>query len=201
MIIATTVLETAQGEFNVSTHGVEGSAERCLSISQGDLSEAGTVVRLHSSCIFGEALAACDCDCGPQLVTAMQEVDKRGSGAIVYLYQEGRGAGLDFKIQGMERQRVRGINSYQAYESLGLPRDLRDYALAGTALADLGFARAVTLMSNNPTKRKALEELGYTVEAQFALSYAVSQRAYDYLMMKQVEGDHSLDFDKISFVR
>ncbi|MCF3165788.1 GTP cyclohydrolase II [Streptomyces violaceoruber] len=200
MIIATTVLETAQGEFSVSTHGTEGSPERCLTISQGYLGAAGTVVRLHSSCIFGEALSACDCDCGPQLATAMQEVDKRGSGTIVYLYQEGRGAGLDLKIQGMERQRIKGINSYQAYESLGLPRDMRDYSLAGTALADLGFAKTVTLMSNNPTKRSALERLGYVVESQFALSYTVSQRAYDYLKMKQVEGEHSLDFDKIDFV-
>lgn len=169
-------------------------------MSQGDLSEPGTVIRLHSSCIFGEALLACDCDCGPQLATAMQEVNRRGSGAIVYLYQEGRGAGLDLKIEGMERQRLRGINSYQAYDSLGLPRDLRDYSLAGEALNDLGVAKAVTVMSNNPTKLKALEELGYTIQSQFALSYEVSQRAYDYLLMKQVEGDHSLDFGKINFV-
>ncbi|GGX13774.1 GTP cyclohydrolase II [Streptomyces lomondensis] len=199
MIIATTLLETAHGTFSVSTHE-DGTGQRCLSMSHGDLSDAGTAVRLHSSCIFGEALMATDCDCGPQLHTTMQEITKRGAGAIVYLFQEGRGAGLDLKIRGMETQRVRGVNSYEAYASLGLGRDMRDYSVAGTALADLGMAEQVTLISNNPLKRQALEELGYQVESQIALSYEVSKHAYEYLLMKQVEGDHTVDFGKIKFV-
>ncbi|WP_343443793.1 GTP cyclohydrolase II RibA [Micromonospora schwarzwaldensis] len=193
------MLETAHGTFNVSTHGVDGP-ERCVSISLGELSRDGAAVRLHSSCLFGEALGACDCDCGPQLATAMQEVARRGAGVVVYLYQEGRGAGLDTKISGMELQRVEGINSYQAYAKLGLSRDVRDYRLAQVALTDLGLAQHVTLLSNNPTKRQALEGFGYVIDEQIALSYQVSKRAYDYLLMKHEEGKHALDFDKIRFV-
>jgi GTP cyclohydrolase II len=199
VILASTVLETAHGAFNVSTHGA-GGPEVCLSISLGDLSRDGTAVRLHSSCVFGEALSACDCDCGQQLATAMQEVARRGAGVVVYLYQEGRGAGLDLKIRGMEQQRLHGINSYQAYSSLGLPRDMRDYSLARVAMQDLKLTRNITLMSNNPSKRKAIEEFGYVVDDQIAMSYEVSKRAYDYLLMKQVEGRHTLNFDKIRFV-
>jgi hypothetical protein len=32
------------------------------------------------------------------------------------------------------------------------------------------------------------------------MSYQVSNRAYEYLLMKQVEGKHSLDFNRINFV-
>jgi GTP cyclohydrolase II len=199
VILASTVLETAHGTFDVATHGTDGT-ERCLSISQGDLQVDGTVVRLHSSCVFGEALLACDCDCGPQLATALEEINSRGAGLVVYLYQEGRGAGLDTKIRGMERQRLEGVNSYEAYSSLGLPRDLRDYSLAAVALQDLKVAKKVRLLSNNPTKRDALEKLGYTVVDLVAMSYQVSRRAYQYLLMKRAEGNHMLDFDKISFV-
>ena len=179
---------------------MKNNPERCLTISQGDLTVPGVALRIHSSCIFGEALLANDCDCGQQLSTAMEEINRRGRGAVVYLYQEGRGAGIDLKIEGMERQRTRGLNSYESYASLGLPPDLRDYSLAGTALEDMSFAKRITLMSNNPSKCKALEELGYLVESQVALSYEVSWRAYDYLVMKQNEGQHTLDFNKISFV-
>jgi GTP cyclohydrolase II len=199
VILASTVLETAHGAFDVSTHGADGP-DRCLSISLGDLTGDGVAVRLHSSCIFGEALGACDCDCGPQLATAMREVARRGAGVVVYLYQEGRGAGLDLKIRGMEQQRRLGINSYEAYSSLGLPRDLRDYSLARVALADLFVAKNVTLLSNNPHKREAVESFGYVVDDQVAMSYEVSRRAYDYLLMKQKDGRHTLDLDKIRFV-
>jgi len=199
VILASTVLETARGAFKVSTHGADGP-DRCLSISVGDLTRSGAAVRLHSACIFGEALAACDCDCGPQLATAMQEVARRGSGVVIYLYQEGRGAGIDLKIQGMELQRVKGINSYEAYATLGLSRDLREYSLAQVALEDLKLADHVALLSNNPTKRAALESFGYVIDEQVALSYQVSQRAFEYLHMKHAEGQHALDFDKIRFV-
>jgi GTP cyclohydrolase II len=199
LILATTILETAQGTFTVSTHG-NGGTDRCLAIYQGDLGAPGTAIRLHSSCIFGEALMACDCDCGPQLVTALKEIDARGAGVVIYLYQEGRGAGLDMKIRGMEQQRTRGVNSYEAYASLGMPRDLRDYSLAVRALADLKVSKNITLLSNNPSKREALEKFGYTIDAQVAMAYQVDKRAYEYLMMKQVEGKHSLDFTRISFI-
>jgi 3,4-dihydroxy 2-butanone 4-phosphate synthase/GTP cyclohydrolase II len=199
LILASTILETAHGTFTVSTHG-DGGPERCLAIYRGDLSIPGTTVRFHSSCIFGETLLAYDCDCGQQLATALREIGTRRSGIVVYLYQEGRGAGLDMKIRGMECQRVQGVNSYEAYASLGLPRDLRDYSLAGTALADLKVAKTVTLLSNNPAKREALEGLGYVIDSQVAMSYQVSKRAYEYLLMKQVEGKHSLDFSRINFV-
>ncbi|ONK10494.1 hypothetical protein [Streptomyces sp. MP131-18] len=199
MILASTVLETAHGTFDVATHGAEGP-ERCLSISQGELGEHGTAVRIHSSCVFGEALLACDCDCGPQLATALNEINRRGVGLVVYLYQEGRGAGLDLKIRGMERQRLEGVNSYQAYSSLGLPRDLRDYSLAAVAMRDLKVSKNVTLLSNNPTKREAMEKLGYRIVEQVAMSYQVNRRAYSYLLMKQSEGMHTLDLGKIDFV-
>ncbi len=199
MILSTTILETAHGTYSVSMHQ-DNEGERCLTLSMGELHAPGTLVRLHSSCLFGEALMAYDCDCGQQLAMALEEISRRGAGVVVYLFQEGRGAGLDRKIEGMERQRVLGLNSYEAYESLGLARDVRSYRVAATALADLEVARAITLMSNNPTKLTAMEELGYKVESCLALSYEVNPRAYEYLLMKRTHGRHTLDFSKISFV-
>jgi GTP cyclohydrolase II len=196
-----TRLETALGTFRVAVHTSEDTPEHCVSISQGDLSAPGVVVRLHSSCLFGEAFLASDCDCGAQLSTALAEIDRRGRGVVVYLYQEGRGAGLDLKCRAMEQQHVAGLNSYESYELLGLPRDLRQYNLAGVALRDLGVSGQVTALFNNPQKHEALERFGYTIVEHLVVPYEVSIRAYDYLQMKRDVGAHALDFSKISFVR
>jgi GTP cyclohydrolase II len=200
VITGQTVLKTAFGHFRVVVHCADDSAKRCVSISQGDLGTPGVVVRIHSSCLFGEALFATDCDCGAQLSSALAEIARRGSGVIVYLYQEGRGAGLDVKCQAMEYQRLRGVNSYEAYEALGLPRDLREYGAVGIALGDLGVAREVTALFNNPIKREALEQLGYAVVDHLVVPYEVSVQARDYLEMKRDIGAHDLDLSKIRFV-
>jgi GTP cyclohydrolase II len=198
MIVTRTPLDTRYGTFDATMHA--NDTDRCLTFSAGDLSTPGTIVRPHSSCLFGEAFGACDCDCGPQLRSVLAEIGRRGAGVVVYLFQEGRGAGLEQKIRGMSLQRATGINSYDAYDSLSLPRDGRDYAIAGVALADMGVAREITLMSNNPLKRAAIERLGFRVTAQTALPYRVDERAYDYLLMKREQGDHLVDFSKIEFV-
>ena len=186
------------GTFTVSLHA-DKHGERCIALSLGDLQTPGLPIRLHSSCVFGEALGACDCDCGAQLGTALAEVNRRGAGVVVYLYQEGRGAGLEAKIRAMSRQQDRRISSYEAYEELGLPRDNRDYAVAVTALTDLGVSREVILMSNNPLKQEAMERYGFRVVGHVALSYPAHKNSYEYLVMKQTEGRHAIDLDKIKF--
>ncbi|TDC52489.1 GTP cyclohydrolase II [Actinomadura sp. KC345] len=198
MILATTILETGRGTFPVSLHE-DGSGARCLSIRQGDLGLPETAVRLHSACLFGESLGALDCDCSAQLDAAMRVIQERGRGAVIYLFQEGRGAGLLSKIHGMETQRVEGVNSFAAYESMGLPRDLRDYSLAKTALTDIGVGATISVMSNHPAKRAALEEMGYSVVARLPLSYQVSSLAYPELRMKRDEGGYEVDFGDITF--
>jgi len=199
MIMADTVLETAHGSLAVRLHQ-DGNAPQCLSIATGDLTQPGVAVRMHSSCVFGEALFATDCDCGQQLSAAMQEIQRRGSGVVVYLYQEGRGAGLAAKIQGMEHQRTFGVNSYESYAALGIPRDDRDYSPALGALEDLQVCHDIALMSNNPLKQEALEKAGYQVREHVFLVYELDRRAYEYLMMKKREGSHALDLDRIRFV-
>jgi GTP cyclohydrolase II len=198
MKLAQTVIDTDHGSFIVSLHA-DDKGGRCVALALGDLQTQGLPIRLHSSCVFSEAFGACDCDCGAQLRTALAEVSRRGAGVVVYLYQEGRGAGLELKMNAMSRQRAMGINSYEAYADLGLPRDMRDYALAVTALSDLGVSREVQLMSNNPLKREAMERHGFRVVGHVALSYPAHKSAYDYLVMKQTVGRHAIDLAKIEF--
>jgi GTP cyclohydrolase II len=198
MIIARTLIETAVGAFTVCHHSCENRS--CLTFSRGNLEQTGTLVRLHSSCLFGEAFDALDCDCGPQLRSALSEIDRADAGVVVYITQEGRGAGILTKIRGMELQRVYGLNSYEAYDMMGVQRDLRDYSEGVAALRDLKVSRHIRLITNNPLKVFKLEEAGYIIDEVVALSYKVDMLAFDYLAMKRDLGNHTLDFSKIQFI-
>src|SRR5690606_37209445 len=62
----------------------------------GELGER-PLVRVHSRCLYGDALGSDDCDCGPELALSMDLIQAEGGGVLVYLEQEGRGAGLVWK--------------------------------------------------------------------------------------------------------
>ena len=88
--------------------------------------------------------------------------DREGrDGAIVYQQQEGRGIGIINKIRAYALQ-DEGADTIEANERLGLAVDLRCYEQCAEILRHLGVNR-VRLMSNNPEKIRALEEMGLKV--------------------------------------
>ena len=61
----------------------------------------GTLVRVHSECLTGEAFGSLKCECGPQLQSALDTIEAEG-GVVIYLRgHEGRGIGLINKLQGL----------------------------------------------------------------------------------------------------
>ena len=118
------------------------------------------LVRVHSSCMTGDIFGSCRCDCGPQLHTAMEMVEKAGKGVVIYMNQEGRGIGLINKLKAYKLQEE-GMDTVQANLALGFPSDKRDYGVGAQILRDLGVSK-LKLMTNNPTKRAGL--LGYGLE-------------------------------------
>ncbi|KAB8271467.1 putative GTP cyclohydrolase-2 [Aspergillus minisclerotigenes] len=113
------------------------------------------LVRVHSECFTGETSWSLRCDCGDQLDTAARRIvtSPSGSGAIVYLRQEGRGIGLANKLRAYNLQ-DQGADTVQANEYLGLPVDGRTFGVATAILCDLGLGGqpGIRLMTNNPDK-------------------------------------------------
>ena len=168
-IEAMTTITTVAGPVVVRYH--EAGTEQCLTLTYGTLAPAQpTLVRLHSACLFGEVFGSTACDCGPQLHAALHAIVAQGSGVIVYLFQEGRGIGLKAKIQPLDLQR-QGLTTVAAMRALGFDPDPRTYAVAITALHDLGISHPIDLMSNNPRKRGALEAGGFSIGRMVPLTY------------------------------
>lgn len=150
----------------------------------------GALVRVHSECLTGEAFGSLKCECGPQLQAALQDVQKEG-GVVVYLRgQEGRGIGLINKLRAYRLQED-GLDTLDANLALGLPADARDYGAACAILRDIGLS-SVRLLSNNPEKKRQLEERGIVVSELVPLVVGVGAANEAYLETKRDRMGHAL---------
>jgi GTP cyclohydrolase II len=145
----------------------------------------GSLVRIHSKCMYSEVFGSRECDCGWQLRRSRELLTVQG-GVLIYLDQEGRGAGLRAKADAYRLNHEDGLDTYQAYEKLGLPSDLRDYADAVQILNELGLT-SVRLLTNNPSKIEALEKVGITV-ARVPLQARPTPATVAYLQAKKRHG-------------
>lgn len=147
------------------------------------------LVRVHSECVTGDLFGSRRCDCGAQLDEALAMLAREG-GYLLYLRQEGRGIGLNAKLDAYALQ-DRGRDTYQANVELGHPADARDYGVAAAMLGALGV-QSVTLLTNNPGKADALRAAGLEVAFRRTGVFATAQnRAY--LRAKHEHGGHWLD--------
>lgn len=149
------------------------------------------LVRIHSRCLYGDALQSADCDCGPELDRAMDEIQREGAGVLIYLEQEGRGAGLVIKAKGLRMSEQTGIDTFTSYQTLVSHTDLRSYDTAAECLRGLGLT-SVRLLTNNPAKVRALRAAGTAVRMLPIPSLPRTAREYRYLNDKRRKGGHLL---------
>jgi GTP cyclohydrolase II len=148
------------------------------------------LVRIHSCCMTGDVFGSMRCECGPQLEAAFAAISKEG-GAVVYMSShEGRGIGLWAKAVTYLLQ-DEGQDTYQANVSLGLPEDSRDFSDAAAVLRYFLKGAPLRLMSNNPIKRRQLEQNGQPVADMVSHVAGVGKHNLRYLRSKKHKG-HSL---------
>jgi GTP cyclohydrolase II len=145
-------------------------------------------VRLHSSCLTGDAFASLRCDCGDQLQMALGMIEALGGGALVYLAQEGCGLGLANKMRAYRLQE-QGLDTVDANTTLGFDVDERRYETAAAMLRAVGIDR-VALLTNNPSKLAALRAAGIDVRERIPLLAPVGVRNRRYLEAKRRRAGH-----------
>jgi 3,4-dihydroxy 2-butanone 4-phosphate synthase / GTP cyclohydrolase II len=184
-----TSVPTVHGRFRVRAYRDRSTGADHVAFIHGDVTD-GTLVRVHSECLTGEAFGSLKCECGPQLDAALATV-QQSAGVVVYLRgHEGRGIGLINKLKAYRLQED-GLDTLDANLALGLPADARDYGAAVGILQDLGLSE-VRLLSNNPEKRRQLEERGVTVRELVPLVVGVGEDNEGYLDTKRDRMGHAL---------
>jgi GTP cyclohydrolase II len=143
----------------VTFHGLVDGRDH-LALGFGDPTIETPLVRLHSECLTGDVFGSERCDCGPQLLEAVERISATG-GYVLYLRQEGRGIGLYDKLDAYALQDA-GLDTYQANVALGHSEDERDYAVAAQMLAALDVD-AANILTNNYDKIVQLEKYGFEV--------------------------------------
>jgi 3,4-dihydroxy 2-butanone 4-phosphate synthase/GTP cyclohydrolase II len=161
-----------------------------VAIVSGKPTKNGTLVRVHSECLTGEALGSLKCECGPQLDEALRTIAREG-GVVLYMRgHEGRGIGLVNKFKAYRLQEE-GLDTLDANLALGFPADARDYTAAARMLEDLGI-ESVRLLSNNPEKRRQLIEHGIQIDGLVPLVVGLGDFNVGYLDVKRDRMGHQL---------
>ena len=189
--IETVDLPTEHGDFKLTMYRSRVTGLEHLALVKGKVDDGEPVlVRVHSECFTGDVLGSERCDCGPQLHTAMEMIEKEGRGAVLYMRQEGRGIGLAQKLHAYRLQE-KGMDTVEANVALGFAPDLRDYGEGAQILVDLGI-RKLRLMTNNPCKIAGLE--GYGLEIAERVPIVIPPTAHDrkYLETKKEKMGHIL---------
>lgn len=186
---ATTKFPSKFGTFMLHLYESAIDDHHHLAIVKGDVAtDEPVVVRVHSQCLTGDILGSLRCDCGDQLHSALERIEKEGRGVLLYMRQEGRGIGLSNKIMAYQLQ-DNGRDTVEANEDLGFKADLRDYGIGAQILADLGIKK-IRLLTNNPRKIVGLKGYGLEVVERIPIEVTPNENNSRYLETKRDKLGH-----------
>jgi len=187
--IETSKLPTDVGEFTVHAFTDEKDSKDHLAIGMGDLLTNEPVLsRIHSQCITGESFFSMRCDCRYQLTESLTQIAERGRGVVFYLQQEGRGIGLSNKIRAYNLQ-DQGLDTVEANHQLGFKDDERTYENIAGMVKYLAI-KELDLMTNNPKKIKALEDMGIKVNQRIPIFSDTNKYNEKYISTKKSKLGH-----------
>jgi GTP cyclohydrolase II len=190
--VSSAKLPTRWGLFTIHGFVEVASGQEHVALSYGQWSADDVIpVRVHSECLTGDALFSTRCDCGAQLEKALQNIVAHGKGVLLYLRQEGRGIGLLNKIAAYKLQDS-GMDTVEANEHLGFDADLREYNICKVMLEELNVSK-INLMTNNPKKRAALENLGIAVVERTPIDHGITDDNRHYIRTKTEKLGHEFD--------
>lgn len=184
-------MPTEHGMFRLKAFKQKNTNETHLALYKGEWEENEPVlVRVHSSCVTGDIFGSYRCDCGNQLHSAMQMVEKADKGVVLYMNQEGRGIGLLNKLKAYKLQEE-GLDTVEANEKLGFHMDQRDYGVGAQILRKMGVTK-LKLITNNPKKRIGLMGYGLEIVENVAIEVVPNIHNQKYLETKRDKMGHEI---------
>ncbi|MEE2881000.1 MAG: bifunctional 3,4-dihydroxy-2-butanone-4-phosphate synthase/GTP cyclohydrolase II [Chloroflexota bacterium] len=189
--VAEARLPSKYGEFKIVAYRSAVDPGEHIALTIGDWTDDDPVLsRIHSECLTGDVFGSLRCDCGEQMDLALQTLGQAGTGALLYMRQEGRGIGLHNKIKAYSLQDT-GLDTIDANNQLGFDSDLRHYDIAAQMLLDLGIKK-IRLLTNNPKKVVGLTGLGVEIVDRVEIEIPPNDENLHYLETKKSRMGHFL---------
>jgi len=191
-LISQSELPTEFGIFQAKVFQNNSNKETHVVLSMEHELSNKPIIRFHSECMTGDVFGSLRCDCKAQLHNALTQIAENKHGHLIYLKgHEGRGIGISQKIAAYSLQ-DKGLNTYDANLSLGLPEDSRNYE---DAIAILKFLKVnhFAFITNNPDKLSAVLKAGLDCE-QIIVAPFVTKENKKYLQDKASIANHKITF-------
>lgn len=190
-LVAIADLPSRFGDFQICGFISPCDGKEHTAIIKGDIvGKRGVVTRVHSECLTGDVMGSKRCDCRDQLLESLRIIENEGTGAVLYLRQEGRNIGLTEKIRAYALQ-DHGLDTIDANLHLGYQPDERDYGIAANILKNLQI-QSIKLLTNNPEKIRQLTSAGIQIDERLPLIVPPSEYNRAYLETKARKSGHLL---------
>ena len=184
-------MPTKYGDFELITFRNIKTNELHHALKKGNWqTDEPVLMRVHSSCFTGDILHSLRCDCGEQLHSAMEMVQREGKGLVLYMNQEGRGIGLLNKLKAYKLQE-QGRDTVEANLELGFEMDQRDYGIGAQILRLLNVSK-IRLITNNPKKRAGLTGYGLEIVDVVPIEIHANPHNEKYLQTKRDKMGHQI---------
>jgi 3,4-dihydroxy 2-butanone 4-phosphate synthase/GTP cyclohydrolase II len=166
--VAESFLPTEFGGFRAVVFENMLDQEHHLALIKGEINtELPVLVRVQSQSTLGDAFHGLQNGSGEHLRDSLKIIESEGSGVLVYLRQEGKGAGLAREVQCYSRQEA-GVENAEANSTPCCEPDLRVYGIGAQILLQLGI-RKIRLLTDHPKKLIGLQGYGITMVEKIPL--------------------------------
>jgi 3,4-dihydroxy 2-butanone 4-phosphate synthase/GTP cyclohydrolase II len=180
----TPTLPGLSGDFTARVYTTPVERTEYLALTLGELTTPEPVlVRVQTACFPGDVFGSAACDCGAQLRSALQAIERAGRGVLLYVFPLGRQSLLaDVKSHVLHEEPARVA---------GREHKLRDFGLGAQVLSDLGV-KELRLLTNNPKKIAGLEGYGMTIVERVPIEMPVNKHNVSLLRDKRDKEGHIL---------
>ena len=167
--VAEGTVETEHGPFRAYAFSSDLNPEYHVALVCGEpWKDESALVRMQSRCLHGEAFGATTCDCGSTLKRSLAVIAEAGSGALVYLHENGPGFRIEESPCGLGKLVPHGKYSSMPQSDAAQRNLQHEHGIGAQILADLGL-RHIRLLTNRPRRIVALEGFGIRVVEQVPL--------------------------------
>lgn len=172
-------MPTMYGDFSLHAYEEKLTGDIHLALTKGTWSKEDAVLtRVHSSDLIGDIFGARNMDTSEQLHQAMLQVEREGTGVVLYMNRNQRGSVLVNQLKTLKALQRGATESNQ--EDISPRSDARDYGVGAQILRSLGI-RKLRLLTNNPVKRIGIKSFGLEIVEQVPI-----QHSFDFSSAQQL---------------